>query len=59
MITVQNIFVICCKLISYKHSLKTQTGERTVDVTRSLVHWSNRWLSWFNCDRKPLNLINN
>jgi hypothetical protein len=27
-------------------------------VIGSLVHWSNRWLSWFNSDKKPLNLIN-
>jgi hypothetical protein len=43
----------------YLHSLKNQTGEWTGEVTGSLVHWSNMWLSWFNSDKKPSNLINN
>jgi hypothetical protein len=41
------------------HSFKNRTGEWTGKVTGSLVHWSNRWFSWFNCDKKPSNLINN
>jgi hypothetical protein len=38
-----------------EHSFKNRIGE----VTGSMVHWSNRLLSWFNSDKKPLNLINN
>jgi hypothetical protein len=41
------------------HSFKNRTGEWTSEVTGSLVHWSNRWLSWFDSDKKPLNLVNN
>jgi hypothetical protein len=43
---------------AWSHSFKNRTGEWTGEVTGSLVHRFNRWLSRFSCDKKPLNLIN-
>jgi hypothetical protein len=45
------------KLAVRVEDIVSKTGPVS-EVTGSLVHWSNRWLSWFNNDKKPLNLIN-